>query len=172
VQRHTGLFITGNGRPIRWRRDPYDVFLYHLDVPADVHSIEIRSDFIASDPPGEGGGSTSDRITVLSWNAVLLYPYADAGAGVSDIQVQPAVTLPRCGATPAHWKPHARRRTAASHSAPPRSIAWWIRRSSPAAISAKSPWRPMSRPHYLDIVADTPADLDIPPPASNSYPGW
>jgi predicted metalloprotease with PDZ domain len=26
--------------------------------------------------------------------------------------------------------------------------------------------------HYLDIVADTPADLDIPPPASNSYPGW
>ncbi|MYM31769.1 M61 family peptidase [Duganella sp. CY15W] len=163
VQQHTGLFITGNGRPIRWRRDAYDVFLYHLDVPADVHSIEIRSDFIASDPPAEGGGSTSDKVAVLSWNAVVLYPYADAGAKVSDIQVQPAVTLPP------QWR-HAsaleNARQEADGSITFRTTS--LERLVDSPLIAGRYFREIrlapdvTPAHYLDMVADTPADLDIP----------
>lgn len=164
IQQHTGLFITGNGRAIRWERDPRDVYLYHLDIPADVRSIAIRSDFIASDPPSEGSGSASDKIAVLSWNAVLLYPYAGADTRVSAIQVLPSVILP-----PA-WR-HASALDTARQDADG-SISF---RPTPLDRLVDSPLiagryfreirlAPEIMPaHYLDMVADAPANLDITP---------
>ncbi|MGH8273431.1 MAG: hypothetical protein ACRES9_04110 [Gammaproteobacteria bacterium] len=31
-----GLEVGANGKPIRWKRDEYDVYAFHLDVPAGV----------------------------------------------------------------------------------------------------------------------------------------
>ena len=33
IEAVAGLRITGNGRPVAWRRDPRDVFAFHIDVP-------------------------------------------------------------------------------------------------------------------------------------------
>ena len=58
LTQQVGLFITArkgdgtNGQPIRWTRDPLDLYLYRVTIPAGVRSIEVRFDFITSDKDG------------------------------------------------------------------------------------------------------------------------
>lgn len=39
VDKIAGLRITGNGQPIKWKRDPADVYAFHIEVPQGVNSI-------------------------------------------------------------------------------------------------------------------------------------
>ena len=163
LQQHVGLFITGSGRPIRWTRDPHDAFIYHLSIPDGVRTIEIRSDFITSAPPVDGGGSASDKIAVLSWNSVTLYPYTGPNTKVSTLQVSPSIMLPQ------QWR-HASALEVATQEQ--NGITF---RDTPLDRLVDSPLiagryfreialAPEITPaHYLDLVADTPADLDITP---------
>src|SRR5687768_2093119 len=36
IDQFAGLVIAGNGQRIEWRRDPLDVYAFHLQVPAGV----------------------------------------------------------------------------------------------------------------------------------------
>ncbi|WP_329740924.1 M61 family peptidase [Dyella sp. A6] len=61
-----GLQITAGGQRIAWRRDPVDMFTFHLVVPAGVDCLDIRFQF-----------PDTDRITPnlmdLTWEHVALY---------------------------------------------------------------------------------------------------
>ncbi|MGI4831695.1 MAG: peptidase M61, partial [Janthinobacterium lividum] len=46
IDDQAGLFITANGKSLRWERDPLDMFSYHLNVPAGVSSLTVRMDFL------------------------------------------------------------------------------------------------------------------------------
>jgi predicted metalloprotease with PDZ domain len=65
----TGLQISANGRRVDWRRDADDMFTFHLDVPADADVVDVSLDLIL--PPG---GAATARLLDLNWNQVLLYP--------------------------------------------------------------------------------------------------
>jgi predicted metalloprotease with PDZ domain len=65
------LKFTGGGNTIPWLRDTLDVFTFHLNVPAGVKTLEADFDFI--EPDGE---SATDKLMVLAWNSVVLYPAA------------------------------------------------------------------------------------------------
>ncbi len=65
----TGLKFEGNGKTIPWQRDLLDVFTFHLDVPPGVSTIAADYDFI--EPEGQ---SATDKLMVLEWNEVVLYP--------------------------------------------------------------------------------------------------
>ena len=65
----TGLKFEGNGKVIPWQRDLLDVFTFHVDVPAGVSRLEADYDFIEPE-----GMSATDRLMVLEWNQVVLYP--------------------------------------------------------------------------------------------------
>ena len=65
----TGLKLEGDGKTIPWQRDLLDVFTFHLDVPAGVS--KLNADFTFIEPEGN---SASDKLMVLEWNWVLLYP--------------------------------------------------------------------------------------------------
>jgi predicted metalloprotease with PDZ domain len=65
----TGLKFAGNGKPIPWQRDLLDVFTFHVDIPAGVSRLEADYDFI--EPVGV---SATDKLMVLEWNEVVLYP--------------------------------------------------------------------------------------------------
>ena len=56
-----GMKITGNGRPIPWRRDDVNVFEFHIDVPQGVSLIDVSIEFIS--PPESGGFSSGSSIT-------------------------------------------------------------------------------------------------------------
>ena len=88
-----GLDVTANGKPLKWVRDKYDVYAFHLDVPAGVSSIDADFQFLSS--RSEGSAEMTDRMLDLEWNKMALYP---AGHFSRDITFKPSVTLP------AGWK--------------------------------------------------------------------
>ncbi len=70
------LRISANGNPIPWRRDLADMYTFHLTIPDGVTSLDIGLDYIAApDSAGSSpGGSTTDKLAVLNWNQMVLYP--------------------------------------------------------------------------------------------------
>ncbi len=72
-----GLFFKANGQTLKWRRDTLDGFTIQVDVPAGVSEVDAELDFL-SPATFEGGfsagSSATDKLAVISWNQVLLYP--------------------------------------------------------------------------------------------------
>jgi len=72
-----GLKFFAAGNALKWRRDLLDGFTLHINVPAGVNEIEAELDFL-SPATFEGGfsagSSATDKMAVISWNQVLLYP--------------------------------------------------------------------------------------------------
>ena len=65
----TGLKFEANGQIIPWQRDLLDVFTFHLEIPQGVSHLDANFDYIEPD-----GGSATDKLLVLEWNEVVLYP--------------------------------------------------------------------------------------------------
>jgi predicted metalloprotease with PDZ domain len=63
------LKFESGGKTIPWQRDLLDVFTFHLDVPAGADRLTASFDFIEPE-----GNSATDKLMVLEWNDVLLYP--------------------------------------------------------------------------------------------------
>jgi predicted metalloprotease with PDZ domain len=93
----TGFIITTpSGDPVKWERDPVDMYSYHITVPSGVTELHIKMDFIAAQGAQfTAGGSTSANLALLSWNTVLVYP---AHTNAADVMVSPSITYP------AGWK--------------------------------------------------------------------
>jgi predicted metalloprotease with PDZ domain len=71
-----GLKISAAGRRLTWRRDDVNMYAFRFDVPAGGGGVEVDLDFL-SPAVAEGfssGASASDRLAVVSWNQLLLYP--------------------------------------------------------------------------------------------------
>ncbi len=85
-----GLHFYAAGKDLTWHRDLTDVFTFHVEVPAGVTSIEAKFDEIEPD-----GYSATDKLMVLEWNQVTLYP---AGTRAEEQDFSASLKLP------AGWK--------------------------------------------------------------------
>jgi predicted metalloprotease with PDZ domain len=85
-----GLKLSANGKPLMWKRDKYNVYAFHLDVPVDVSTIDASFQYMSGRTDGEGFEIT-DRMMDMEWSKVALYP---AGYFSRDITFAPSVTLP------------------------------------------------------------------------------
>jgi predicted metalloprotease with PDZ domain len=65
----TGLKFEANGETIPWQRDLLDVFTFHVEIPQGVSHLDVNFDYIEPD-----GVSATDKLLVLEWNEVVLYP--------------------------------------------------------------------------------------------------
>lgn len=79
------------GKPVAWRRDPIEVYAFHLDLPAGAR--ELVADSIHTSPlqPSEGRVTMTPEMLNLQWEKMSLYP---AGHHVRRIPVRASVTLP------------------------------------------------------------------------------
>ncbi len=72
-----GLKFSASGKTLKWRRDLLDGFTIHVEIPAGESEISADLDFL-SPATFEGGfsagSSATDKIAVISWNQLLLYP--------------------------------------------------------------------------------------------------
>ena len=82
-----GLKLSGNGKPLMWKRDKYNVYAFHLDVPADVSSIDADFQYLSG---RSDDFEITDRMMDMEWSKVSLYP---AGYFSRDITFAPSVTL-------------------------------------------------------------------------------
>lgn len=94
IQDLAGLKFTANGQLLKWRRDLLDGWTFHVEVPAGATTVDASLDFIS--PTGReglysGGASATDKMTVVSWNQMLLYP---AGWTSDELTYQSSLRLP------------------------------------------------------------------------------
>ena len=164
-----GLKFTGNGQTLNWRRDLTDMYTIHVEVPAGVTTVEASLDYLS--PAGERGfseaASATARMTVVSWNQVLLYP---SGWPADQITYRASLRLPE------GWK-FGTALPVASHSGneinfQPASLYTLV--DSPVIAGEYLKVVPLSPageypPHEMDIAADSAAALDAPPEVWQDY---
>src|SRR6266851_9410327 len=73
-----GLRFTGNGQLLKWHRALDDNWTVNVEVPAGVQEVHAGLDFLSA-TNSEGNSftaapSTTEKMTLISWNQVLLYP--------------------------------------------------------------------------------------------------
>ncbi len=89
-----GLKFFAAGKTLKWRRDLLDGFTIHVEVPAGTTEITAELDFL-SPATFEGGfsagSSATDKLAIISWNQVLLYP---KGFKSDDINYSASLKLP------------------------------------------------------------------------------
>lgn len=80
-----GLAVEAAGRPVAWRRDPYEPHAFHLTVPSGARAIDVRFQMVA------GGDLLTPDIVAVPWQRLILYP---AGWYTRNIAVAATLTLP------------------------------------------------------------------------------
>ncbi|MEO5624930.1 MAG: peptidase M61 [Dokdonella sp.] len=91
IDKLAGLAIRGNGQAIAWKRDPVEVYAFHVEVPAGVASLSIDFDFLSPQDASQGRVVMTPDMLNLQWNTVALYP---AGYYARRITIAPSVKLP------------------------------------------------------------------------------
>ena len=83
--------FSANGKPLTWKRDPVDVFAFHVAVPDGVR--EVTAKFVHTSPlqASEGRITMTREMLNLQWEKMSLYP---AGHYVRQIRVRPTVKVP------------------------------------------------------------------------------
>ena len=89
-----GLRFSGTGKTLMWRRDTLDGYTIHVDVPSGSAEVDAELDFL-SPATFEGGfssgSSATDKLAIISWNQVLLYP---KGWKADEINFSASLKLP------------------------------------------------------------------------------
>ncbi|HVZ99762.1 MAG TPA: peptidase M61 [Caulobacterales bacterium] len=91
IEKVAGLTITANGQPVAWRRDPGDVYAFHVDPPAGAAALDITFQFLSSTDTAQGSIVMTPGLLNLEWEGLVLYP---AGYYASRINVAPSARLP------------------------------------------------------------------------------
>ena len=169
-----GLKISAGGRMLQWRRDLVEMYAIHVDVPAGVNSIEATLDYLTPVAAGgfSSGSSATARMTVISWNQLLLYP---AGWTGEELSYTASLRLP------AGWKfgtalPIDVQKSASQDGGEIRfkPVSLYTLVDSPVISGAYFRVVPLTPAgqnptHELDIAADSAAALDAPPEVLEHY---
>lgn len=91
IDKLAGLVIRANGKTLPWRRDPENVYAFHIDVPEGANAIEAEFQYLSPLDPGQGRVVMTPEMLNLQWNTVALYP---AGHNASLVQIAASVVLP------------------------------------------------------------------------------
>ncbi len=165
-----GLRFTGNGQILKWRRDLADDWTIHVEVPAGVQEVHAALDYLS--PAGSdqslfsAGASATQKMTVISWNQVLLYP---KGWTADEIMFSASLRLP------AGWKfgsalPVASRAGDETHFEP---VSLYTLVDSPVIGGEFLKVVPLDQGHNppveMDIAADSAIALDAPQEVWDGY---
>jgi predicted metalloprotease with PDZ domain len=163
----TGLVFTAGGKRIPWRRDDVDMYAFHCTVPPGASTLDVSLDFLsAAETEGfSSGGSTSDKLAVISWNQVLLYPQ-----GIDIRQTQYRATL----RLPDGWKFGTALPVANENNGTIEFQPATLNMLVDSPVTAGQYYRvvPLATqpvPHVIDLAGDTQAALEIPDDMLNGF---
>jgi predicted metalloprotease with PDZ domain len=91
IDKLAGLVVTAEGQRLEWKRDPVNVFAFHLDIPPGVSAIDVDFQYLSAVSSREGRVQMTPQLINLKWNNVTLYP---AGHFSRDVTIEPSVKLP------------------------------------------------------------------------------
>jgi predicted metalloprotease with PDZ domain len=91
-----GFTVTALGKALPWQRDPLEMYVLRLEVPAGADAVTVELDYLS--PPatfGSGYGETPNatpHLAIVDWHDLLVYPLGRAAA---DIPIHATLRLPR-----------------------------------------------------------------------------
>jgi len=91
IEKVAGITVTANGAPVVWRRDPVDVYAFHMDAPQGASGLDVSFQFVSATDTAQGPIVMTPDMLNLEWISLVLYP---SGHNASRIMVTPSVTLP------------------------------------------------------------------------------
>ena len=91
IDKIAGITFTANGQKLAWKRNPLNVYAFHLDIPQGVATLVAQYDYLTPTDGSQGRVVMTPSMLNLQWNAVLLYP---AGHAQAQVQFDPRVKYP------------------------------------------------------------------------------
>ena len=92
IELFAGLEVLADGERLDWRRDPVEVYAFHVDVPEGASHLEVRFQHLSPTTSGQGEVSVTTDMLLLHWGRMVLYP---AGYFARRLQVRPQLRLPQ-----------------------------------------------------------------------------
>jgi len=90
----TGLKFFASGKPLKWRRDLLDGWTINVEIPSGENEVLADLDYLEPAMLVGGfsaGSSATEKLLILSWNQVLLYP---KGWKSDDITFSASIRIP------------------------------------------------------------------------------
>ena len=169
ISKMAGLAITAGGKKLEWVRDPIEVFAFHVTVPAGVTTVDADFEYLASIKGREGRISFSSKIVDLAWNTVALYP---AGYFSRRINYLPGIRLPEGWGFASALEVGSREGSVVHF----KETSFNTLVDSPlyAGVNFKRVDLSTGADNhvFLDVFADSPADLEIKPEHWSSTRIW
>src|ERR1700726_3791600 len=165
-----GLKFTANGQVLKWRRALDDNWTILVEVPAGVQEVHATLDFLS--PAGadqalfSAAASATEKLTIISWNQVLLYP---KGWPADQLSYSASVKLP------SGWKfgtplPVSSQSGDEIHFSP---VSLYTLVDSPVLTGEYLKIVPLNPgqnpPVELDVAADSATALEPPPEVWETY---
>ena len=157
-----GLKMSAAGKTVEWRRDAVDMYALVVELPAGASTLDVALDYLS--PPGAdgsaSGASATAQLADISWSDALLYP---KGVKASEIQYAATLRLPEgwqfgTALVPAN-------QTGNLIQFEPVSLETLV--DSPVVAGAHFRTLDLTPggqlPHFLHIVADSAAALEMKP---------
>ncbi len=91
IDRLGGLRVSAGGAAVSWVRDPVNVWALRVHAPRGTHTLQIDFDYLSPTTDDVGDLEISPNLLMIEWNEVLFYP---AGYYSRDIPLRASVTLP------------------------------------------------------------------------------
>ncbi|HEX3554547.1 MAG TPA: M61 family peptidase [Thermoanaerobaculia bacterium] len=95
IQQVAGFTVAAGGKVLSWRRDPLEMFVVKVEVPAGAAAVEVTLDYLSpTESFGSGYGETPNatpHLAIVDWHDLLVYPL---GPSAVDVPVRAALRLP------------------------------------------------------------------------------
>ena len=161
IEQLAGLVITADGQRLKWARDPVDMYAFHINVPMGAKALELQYQYLGSTGVDTGRVVIKPTMMALEWHLAVLYP---SGVFARDITYKPSVRLPTNWEFASSLDGAVRTRDTVEFA--PVDLQTLVDLPVMAGLYFKRvPLIKGPAPVWLDVVADTPDELEIPPEA-------
>ncbi len=152
----SGFTFTGAGKPLRWQRDPVDVYAFHIDVPEGVREVVAEFQHLSPTQPNQGRITVTRDMLNAQWEKMSLYP---AGYFVRNIPVQASIKLPEGWTAATSLDPASKRGNTIVYQ----PVSYETLVDSPVFAGRYYRREKLSDNVILNLFADRPQDLQATP---------
>jgi predicted metalloprotease with PDZ domain len=156
IEKIAGIKFSANGQPLEWQRDTIDVTAFHVKVPAGVTAVDAEFQYVTPTTGNQGRIVATPDMASIQWISNSLYP---AGYYVRQIPVQASVIVPNGWKVATALRPSGQSGNRIDYPV----TSYEILLDSPLIAGAHHRQIPLSDDVFLDVIADTAAELDAKP---------
>ena len=156
IRKVAGIKVSANGQALKWKRDPLDVYAFHIPVPQGVAAVDVEFQFLSATDSNQGRTVMTPEMSSIQWLSLSMYP---AGYYVRQIPVQASVIVPTGWKVATALRPSGQAGGKIDYPV----TSYEILVDSPLIAGPNYRRIPLSNDVALDVIGDTPAELAATP---------